>query len=437
MRVNPNFHCMNSILALVRQRTSSLSSKRLSLPAAAGIALLFAATTAYAGSASQQPQSTPSAAENLYLKVKPEQPVKNSALKPGDVLEGKLVQDVFSGDRKILAVGSSIRLTVDKLEWRRRLRNDHWPWLIKVFTPRHERYPTFKSALAVGPEGTEIPLQVSLLSIAREVEVRSPGTTRNSGEREPATVAVSRVPGGKGDVTLTLQATEVTPAPENNAVATADPGALIAGTQAKVVLLDAVSASRNHPGDLVQARVIQPIWSGSRLVLPEGTLLQGRVVKSVPPRTLSRAGSLHLEFTDLTLPGGASNHVSASLSSVVADRASHFRIDPEGAIHAQHPGKAWMLINVGTTAGIAKEVDDATQLLIEAIISTATDASTAGTSRIVSTCISGIFMLTRHGRDVVLPKFAELSITFDRPVSLPETRPSGNPASGSLASKSR
>jgi hypothetical protein len=44
-----------------------------------------------------------------------------------------------------------------------------------------------------------------------------------------------------------------------------------------------------------------------------------------------------------------------------------------------------MLINIGVTAGIAKEVDDGAQLVIEAIVSTATDASTAGTARIVAT----------------------------------------------------
>jgi hypothetical protein len=89
-----------------------------------------------------------------------------------------------------------------------------------------------------------------------------------------------------------------------------------------------------------------------------------------------------------------------------------------------------MLINVGVTAGIAKEVDDGTQLVIEALVSTATDASTAGTARIAATCASGLFMLTRHGRDVVLPKFTEMSVMFDRPApnppasqAAPEARP--------------
>jgi hypothetical protein len=77
-----------------------------------------------------------------------------------------------------------------------------------------------------------------------------------------------------------------------------------------------------------------------------------------------------------------------------------------------------MAINLGVTAGLSKEIDDGVQLVIEAIVSAATDASTAGTARIVSSCVSGLYMATRHGRDVVLPRFTEMDISLDRPVSL-------------------
>jgi len=77
-----------------------------------------------------------------------------------------------------------------------------------------------------------------------------------------------------------------------------------------------------------------------------------------------------------------------------------------------------MAINIGVTAGIAKEVDDGAQLIIEAIVSTATDASTAGTTRIIASCVSGIYIVSRRGRDVVLPRFTEMDIALDRPLSV-------------------
>src|SRR5262249_21955470 len=95
---------------------------------------------------------------NLYVKVELNEAVKVSKLKPGDVLEGKLSRDVYSGERDLFPAGSRVRLTVDKLEQRRRVPNDHWPWVINVFTPRHENYPTFHSASVFVPDGREVPL---------------------------------------------------------------------------------------------------------------------------------------------------------------------------------------------------------------------------------------------------------------------------------------
>ena len=196
------------------------------------------------------------------------------------------------------------------------------------------------------------------------------------------------------------------------------PATLATGTGAKIILLDGVSASKSQPGDAFQARLVEPVRVGTTVVLPEGTIFQGKVVRSKRPRWLSRSGSLLLTFTGVTLPGSsAGNPIVASVTGAELDPASHTKIDPEGELKGS-PGKAWMLVNIGVTGGIAKVADDGIQLLVEAISSTATDASTAGTGRIVALCASGIFMITRHGRDVMLPQFTEMNIVLDRPASL-------------------
>ena len=73
-------------------------------------------------------------------------PVKLSTLKPGDVVEGKLSRSVYANDRLLFPAASRVRLTVDKLEVRRKAPNDQWPWVVKAFAPRHEKYPTLHSA---------------------------------------------------------------------------------------------------------------------------------------------------------------------------------------------------------------------------------------------------------------------------------------------------
>jgi hypothetical protein len=186
----------------------------------------------------------------------------------------------------------------------------------------------------------------------------------------------------------------------------------------KILLLGDVSASKSKPGDPIQARLLEPVLLNSHVALPAGTLFEGKVIKKTPPRWLSRAGSLHIAFTGMSLPNGIQVPIAATLAGAELDRLSHTRIDAEGGLRGERPGKVWMAINLGVTAGIAKEVDDGLQLVIEALVSTATDVSTAGTARIAASCASGIYMVTRRGRDVVIPRFTEMDISLDRPVSL-------------------
>jgi hypothetical protein len=363
---------------------------------------------------------------SLYLKVRLDSPVKFSKLKPGDQVSGKLVQDVYQGGINVFPAASAVRLTVDRLERRRRAPNDHWPWVIKAFSPRHERWPIFHVASVTKVDGTQVPLEVSMISANREVEIE-PKPKKQSGSTTSEAVHHSKTRRDLGPL-VTLTASTQTNADSSVSAAAAESVTIPSGTQAKVILLGDISASKNHAKDSFQARLVEPVFLDSRILLPEGTLFQGTVLKTQAPRTLSRSGSISLSFTNMTIPGGTGTSIDASVAGAEIDQRSHTVIDPEGHLHGDRPGKAWMIINIGTTAGIAKAADDGTQLVIEALVSTATDVSTAGTARIVSTCASAIFLLTRHGRDVVLPKYTQMKIVFDRPVLV--SNQSVNPVAG-------
>ena len=394
----------------------------------------------------------PVGADGLYFKVRLSNSVKTPRLKPGDVVDGTLSRDVYSEDRKLFRSGSAVRLTVDHLERRRRTPNDHWPWVVKAFTPRYENYPVFTSATVTqdkdqdkDEDKDQLALRVSLISVSRMRDVHAQAKQNKSGQL-PGNGAVEVSPSNakkQATSTLVLEAfgVEQIPSPtgkNKNEDAPAEPDSarpetLPAGTHCKILLLSDVSASKSKPGDTVQARLLEPVLLNSKVVLPAGSVFVGKVLKKTPPRWLSRSGSLYLTFTELTLPSGYQFAIAASLAGVELDARSHTRMDAEGRLRGERPGKAWMAINLGVTAGISKEVDDGVQLLIEALVSTATDASTAGTARILSSCVSGVFMATRHGRDVVLPRFTEMDISLDRPVSLnpgAEIGPSATQAGG-------
>lgn len=395
--------------------------------------------------ADQKPEASPrppAVGTGLYVKVRLADRIKLSKLKPGDVVEGTLARDVYSADRELFPAGRPVRLTVDHLEKRRRTRNDHWPWVINVFTPRHENYPAFKNATVAQAQG-DTTFQVSMISVSQKREVHAQAKKNKSGQKptdEHGTVEVSQsnVKQSAAPV-MVLEAFDLdTSAPGqenkpheavNSAPGDAPVGDLPTGTQCKILLLGDVSASKSKPGDAVQARLLDPVLLNSRVVLPAGSLVDGKVVKSTPPRWGSRAGSLSLAFTGLTLPGGNLIPITASLAGAELDKGSHTKIDAEGRLHGEHPGKVWMAINIGVSAGIAKEADDTIQLIVEAIVSTATDASTAGTGRIVASVASGIYMVTRHGRDVVIPRFTEMDISLDRPLSITPAMPAASSVS--------
>ncbi len=339
------------------------------------------------------------AAGALYLEVQLSSHAKPSAAKPGDTIEGALAQDVYSGGRKIFPAGSRVRLTVSSLERRRRERSIYWPWVIRVFVPAHENFPTFDVAHVSIPGGEEIPLRVSLLSMSQTRHVypgESPPLATGTivPARKQAEKPVRRRKTAGRAITLTLQAQR--PADVETAKGSMADGPVVppvkragvvtlpAGTKARVILLRRLSASKSSPGESFRALLVQPIRLDSRIVLPEGSLFQGKVERRTRPRWLSRPGSIRLEFTRLITPIGGGDHIVASLAGADMDRRAGARMDSEGELRGGRPGIAWMLFNSGVGAVIAKESDDSFQLIAEAIASAATDASTAGTARIVA-----------------------------------------------------
>ncbi len=389
--------------------------------------LAAAAPSQTAASGAHDQSLTSARNSGLYMKVELATDPKMSKRKPGDVIEGTLARDVYSSDHKLFSSGDHVRLTVDHLEKRKRTRTDHWPGVVNLFTPRHESYPVFKSATVVEND-KESSLQVSVIAARRMRKIQA--KSKQAKNEHGAVVTGKSNKNQKPPFSMVLEAKEPDlVSPTGDAEARTGPtslpnGTLPIGTRFKVVLLGEASASKNKPGDLIQARLLEPVILNSTIALPAGSLLEGKVLKNMPPRMLSRAGSLYLTFTNLTEPSGEHFQVAASLAGADLDQRSHTKIDAEGQLHGEHPGKAWMAINLGVTAGVAKVSDDTLQLIIELIVSTATDASTAGVGRIAAGCASAIYLATRHGRDVVLPRFTEMDVSLDRPLSLDPARAS-------------
>src|SRR5204862_7817796 len=159
-----------------------------------------------------------------------------------------------------------------------------------------------------------------------------------------AVKSASTAKGRPAGLTANLQAFVNTAAfaTESGSQASLAPGETMtvpAGTQAKVILMEAVSASGSHEGDTFRARLIEPISVSSTFVLPAGSVLEGRVAKAQKPRMMSSSGSLLLSFTSVTNSDGTAKRIDASVAGVSLVTQSHKRVRPEGELPG-HPARA-------------------------------------------------------------------------------------------------
>jgi hypothetical protein len=363
---------------------------------------------------------------------------------PGTTLEGKLARSIFWRDTEVFSKGCTVRLVVDKIESQKKAYAvDDRPFVIHLFAPRHDLVARFRSVNVEMPGGIQIPLRATFIALAQRAELWA--------GREKSTVEAGNPAGGEGGrATRSRQQKSVAPwvltlqvEPEGTtfpALAEArggmpssppescpGPCTIADGTRMPLLLLQGFSAAKDHQGQSFQAVLLEPVRLGSAIAIPQGSVLQGVLAKCVPPRRLYRPGSLNLQFTHLALPSGAGANIAASPVGAEVDRGTHMTMDSEGRIHAQNPGKARFLLDFGVTGGISKVSDDTTQLIIEAISSTATDASTAGVARFAAMGATGIFLLTRHGRDVILPPYTEMDVSLSRAVSLGRDSPTTKP----------
>lgn len=117
--------------------------------------------------------------------------------------------------------------------------------------------------------------------------------------------------------------------------------------EAQVRFLTTVSSASAKVGDPVEAELVQPLIGDSNLlVLPEGTLLHGRVRRVKRARWLHRAGQLRFSFDRMDLPAVAESIVQrplvqseARLESAESDPGANIKIDSEGSARATEPKK--------------------------------------------------------------------------------------------------
>jgi hypothetical protein len=342
-----------------------------------------------------------------------------SHMPKGSVLEAKLTFPLYAGEQVALPAGTALRVTVISSEkvhdhsgfWR---KTGHA--IVRSFNPL-EKNPapqyrvTLDSAELLQPSGEWSPVDVSVVRAAAAVIVSPKGNPHTSRHCETP----GQAPGSKNRLAQTMVlklSSEFPLLPPLNATAP-QPGSLSADRRARAYLLTRLSASESREGDKFQAQLAEPVRLGDRIFAP-GSFLEGRVVRRAPPRILSRAGKLHLRVDQITAQDGSALHVSGILSQAEADARARFFLDEEGNLRGRKPGIKSGLVDLGMSYALGKVSDDLAETPIRALGASMSNAAVANAARYVGIAGAVTFLVTRHGRDVQLPKYAEIEVDFGR-----------------------
>jgi hypothetical protein len=120
------------------------------------------------------------------------------------------------------------------------------------------------------------------------------------------------------------------------------PSAQASGTvetwSVNALLTGEVTSATAKPGDPVQALVIEPVWDKDRqLVVPQGSMLVGKVTTAKAARSLGRNGKLRFTFQQVRFPAGEGPSVPArpvegALGGASPQGTQGLSLDAEGTI---------------------------------------------------------------------------------------------------------
>jgi hypothetical protein len=188
-------------------------------------------------------------------------------------------------------------------------------------------------------------------------------------------------------------------------------GTLREGTLLRVKIGETLATDKTVAGTRFSATVTEAIERNGRVIIPIGSILEGRVTEVRGGRRITGAAMLHLETSDVTLPDGTHYIVHAQL---IDTGKSEFNVDNEGTLKRKDHAKETLAIVGGVTGAGA-----ATGALIGGGIGAVVGAGIgAGVSTV---------MWLKQDRQATLPKDAQLVFSLTVPMVL--TPLSGTPVS--------
>lgn len=119
-----------------------------------------------------------------------------------------------------------------------------------------------------------------------------------------------------------------------------------------------LSSATAKPGDAVQALVVEPVFDKEKqLVVPQGSVLVGKVSTVKAARSLGRNGKLRFIFQQVRFPEGADRAVQGSLAGATTASQQGLSLDAEGTITPRNHSSVITPLLLTALAGRALDGD--------------------------------------------------------------------------------
>jgi hypothetical protein len=206
--------------------------------------------------------------------------------------------------------------------------------------------------------------------------------------------------------------------PEDAMIVTSVPeraGELREGTLLKTKMISTLSTESTVTGSRFTAEVTEPIERNGRVIIPVGSILEGRVTEVHGGKRITGGALLHLETSNVMLPDGTHYIVHAQ---VIDTGKSDFKVTDEGTLKKKDHAKETLAVMGGVTGAGA---------VAGAMMGGGVGAAVgAGIGAGVSTVI-----WLKQDREATLPKDVQLVFSLTVPMIL---TPLNGPAVSSVAS---
>ncbi|HEX5731343.1 MAG TPA: peptidoglycan-binding protein [Blastocatellia bacterium] len=110
-----------------------------------------------------------------------------------------------------------------------------------------------------------------------------------------------------------------------------------------------LSSKSSRVGDRFTASVTEPVQANGRVVIPAGTIVEGRVTQVTPAKRMSKAGMIAIDFDSITMPDGRRVPLVGSLTS--DDPEIRRRIDDENSVRGPNSDRKAVFVGGGGTLG--------------------------------------------------------------------------------------